>query len=104
MIEKKINLSDAYSLKTPEDSIDLYKKWAQTYDEDFAVSSNYRSPKEISNFFNKYSKNTDTPILDVGAGTGLVGEILNSRREIVKNWYDNDRVQTSFKTVSKEVK
>ena len=81
MVEKKIKLNDAYSLKTPEDSIDLYKKWAQTYDEDFAVSSNYRSPKEISNFFNKYSKNTDTPILDVGAGTGLVGEILNSRRE-----------------------
>ena len=31
-------------------------------------------------------------------------DLLNSRREIVKNWYDNDRVQTSFKTVSKEVK
>jgi len=31
-------------------------------------------------------------------------ELLNRRREIVKNWHDNDRVQTSFKTVSKEVK
>ena len=31
-------------------------------------------------------------------------ELLNRRREIVKNWYDNDRVQTSFKTVKKEVK
>ena len=31
-------------------------------------------------------------------------DLLNSRREIVKNWHDNDRVQTSFKTVSKEVK
>ena len=81
MIEKKIKLDDAYSLKTPEDSIKLYKKWAQTYDEDFALSSNYQSPKQISVFFNKYSKNTDTPILDVGAGTGLVGEILNNKRE-----------------------
>ena len=81
MAEKKINLNDAYSLKTPEDSIELYKKWAQTYDEDFAVSSNYQSPKEISFFFNKHSKNTDTPILDVGAGTGLVGEILNNKGE-----------------------
>ena len=79
MVEKKINLNDAYSLKTPEDSIELYKKWAQTYDKDFAVSSNYQSPKEISIFFNKHSKNTDTPILDVGAGTGLVGELLNSK-------------------------
>ena len=31
-------------------------------------------------------------------------ELLNRRREIVKNWHDNDRVQTSFKSVKKEVK
>ena len=31
-------------------------------------------------------------------------DLLNSRREFVKNWHDNDRVATSFKTVSKEVK
>ena len=76
MVEKKIKLNDAYSLKTPEDSIKLYKKWAQTYDKDFALNNNYLSPKKISDYFNKYSKNTDTPILDVGAGTGLVGELL----------------------------
>ena len=85
MIEKKIKLHDAYSLKTPTDSIKLYKKWAQTYDKDFALNSNYLSPKKISNFFNKYSKKNDTPILDVGAGTGLVGEVLNakSKKEII---------------------
>ena len=76
MVEKKIKLDDAYSLKTPEDSKKLYKKWAQTYDQDFALNSNYLSPKKISMFFNKHAKNTDTPILDVGAGTGLVGEFL----------------------------
>ena len=76
MTEKKIGYDDAYSLKKPEDSINLYKKWAQTYDEDFAFNSNYLSPKIICSYFNKYSKSTDTPILDVGAGTGLVGECL----------------------------
>ena len=76
MAEKKIGYEDAYSLKTPEDSIKLYKKWAKTYDQDFALNSNYLSPKKISIFFNKHAKNTDTPILDVGAGTGLVGEFL----------------------------
>ena len=76
MTEKKIGYDDAYSLKTPEDSINLYKKWAQTYDEDFALYSNYLSPMQISSFFNKHARNTDTPILDVGAGTGLVGECL----------------------------
>ena len=85
MIEKKIKLDDAYSLKTPEDSIKLYKKWAQTYDEDFALSSGYISPQKISNFFIKHSKDADTPILDVGAGTGLVGEIISfkSKKEII---------------------
>ena len=76
MIKKTIGYDDAYSLKTPEDSIKLYKKWAKTYDQDFALNSNYLSPNKICNYFNKHSKNTDTPILDVGAGTGLVGDCL----------------------------
>ena len=76
MSEKKIGYDDAYSLKTPGDSKKLYKKWAKTYDQDFALNSKYLSPKKISIFFNKHAKNTDTPILDVGAGTGLVGEFL----------------------------
>ena len=76
MQEKKIGYGEAYSLKTPEDSIKLYKKWAKTYDEDFALNSNYLSPIKIISFFNRYASNTDSPILDVGAGTGLVGELL----------------------------
>jgi len=85
MVEKKIKLNDAYSLKTPEDSIKLYKKWAKTYDEEFALSSDYLSPQKISDFFIKHSKDTDTPILDVGAGTGLVGEFLSikGKKEII---------------------
>ena len=31
-------------------------------------------------------------------------ELLNRRREIVKNWHDNDQVATSSKPVKKEVK
>ncbi len=76
MTEKK-GLKDAYSLKTPEDSINLYKTWASTYDDDFAKQNDYRSPIEIAKFFAQYSNDEDTPILDVGAGTGLIGECLN---------------------------
>jgi len=76
MSKKKIGYDEAYSLKTPRDSIKLYNKWARTYDQDFALSSNYLSPKKITSFFNKHAKKTDAPILDVGAGTGLVGECL----------------------------
>ena len=82
MSEKK-GLKDAYSLKTPEDSINLYRSWASTYDSDFAKQNDYRSPLEIAKYFDKYSNKKDTPILDVGAGTGLIGEFLNaSSREI----------------------
>tara|TARA_Y100000590_G_scaffold282180_1_gene317411 strand:- start:442 stop:1080 length:639 start_codon:yes stop_codon:yes gene_type:complete len=81
MPEKKIGYDDAYSLKTPEDSKKLYKKWAKTYDKDFALNSNYLSPKKISSFFNKHSRKTDSPILDVGAGTGLVGELLYKKNK-----------------------
>ena len=82
---KKIKLDDAYSLKTPEDSIELYKKWAETYDKDFALNSDYLSPQKISNFFLKHSKVSDTPILDLGAGTGLVGNFLSikGKKEII---------------------
>ena len=76
MSENKLGYDEAYSLKTPEDSVKLYKKWAQTYDKDFALSSSYLSPKKISSFFNKHARKADAPILDVGAGTGLVGECL----------------------------
>ena len=31
-------------------------------------------------------------------------DLLNRRREIVKNWHDNDRVATSSKPVKQEVK
>ena len=76
MTEKK-GLKDAYSLKTPEDSINLYKTWASTYDDDFAKQNDYRSPIEIAKYYAQYSNDEDTPILDVGAGTGLIGECLN---------------------------
>ena len=46
MPENKIGYDEAYSLKTPEDSIKLYKKWAINYDKDFALKSNYLSPKK----------------------------------------------------------
>ena len=79
MKEKKINLDDAYSLKTAEDSKKLYKKWAQTYDEDFALNSNYLSPKKITSFFNKYSKITGIVMTkyDGSASGGTLISIAN---------------------------
>ena len=71
--------NNAYSLQTPEDSVKLYRVWASTYDKDFAEKNDYRSPIEIANYYEKYCEIDDTPILDVGSGTGLVGENLRNK-------------------------
>ena len=75
MGDKTPGLNTAYSLKTPQDSIDLYGDWATTYDEDFAVANDYRYPAMIAALFADRFDGP-MPVLDVGAGTGLVGEGL----------------------------
>jgi len=76
MAAKKPDLAAAYALQTPQDSVDLYRKWATTYDEDFAKANDYRNPQLIAELFATGSDD-DTPVLDVGAGTGLVGGALS---------------------------
>ena len=89
-MSSKKGLNDAYSVKTPEDNIKLYKVWASSYDDDFAKKNDYRSPVLISNYYNKYSNKNDVPVLDVGAGTGLIAEVMNK-----KNTIDIDAIDIS---------
>ena len=89
-MNSKKGLNDAYSVKTPEDNIKLYKVWASSYDDDFAKKNDYRSPVLISNYYDKYSNKNDVPVLDVGAGTGLIAEVMNK-----KNTTDIDAIDIS---------
>ena len=89
-MSSKKGLNDAYSVKTPEDNIKLYKVWASSYDDDFAKKNDYRSPVLISNYYDKYSNENDVPVLDVGAGTGLIAEVMNK-----KNTIDIDAIDIS---------
>jgi len=73
MDDDKPDLGAAYALKTPEDSRHLYRGWAETYDADFAASMDYTYPATLAGVFAKHARPTDAPVLDVGAGTGLVG-------------------------------
>ena len=36
----------------------------------------------ISNYYDKYSIKNDEPVLDVGAGTGLIAEVMNKKKTI----------------------
>jgi len=96
---KKRGLKEAYSIKTTKDSINLYKIWASTYDDDFATKNDYRSPLEIANYYEKYSNVEDSPILDVGAGTGLIGECLNKNKG--KNQIDGLDISSEMLNLAK---
>lgn len=74
------HLERAYSLRTPEDSVALYRDWAGTYDETFAREHGYVAPREVAlAFLGEAGRQKDSqagPVLDIGAGTGLVGAEL----------------------------
>lgn len=71
----KPHLEAAYDLKTAEDSLKLYEAWAETYDQTFAEALDYQMPRHVARAF--LEAGGKGPALDVGAGTGLVGEVLN---------------------------
>jgi predicted TPR repeat methyltransferase len=67
-------LGDAYALDGPHAVRRLYAGWAQTYDADFAAGMDYRLPAEVARAF--LAAGGTGPVLDVGAGTGLLGAAL----------------------------
>lgn len=71
----KPDLDGAYALQTPEDSVKLYGDWAETYDASFATASGYQLPEAVAEAFARGGG--QGPVLDVGAGTGLVGMALH---------------------------
>ncbi|WP_209425704.1 class I SAM-dependent methyltransferase [Pararhodobacter sp. SW119] len=70
----KPDLSHAYALQTPEDCLKLYADWADSYDADFARNRGYVLPAQVAAAF--MAAGGGAPVLDVGAGTGLLGVAL----------------------------
>ena len=68
------DLENAYALNSPDDAKRLYAAWAETYDADFGEAQGYLMPREVVRVFTQAGG--QGPVLDVGAGTGLVGEGL----------------------------
>ena len=69
------DLKAAYALETPADNQRLYAQWAQDYDQSFAAEMDYRMPQHVADAFAEVAAGR-TPVLDVGAGTGLLGQAL----------------------------
>ncbi len=68
-------LRDVYDAKSPDEIARLYDGWAKTYDDEMAKAG-YRHPSICLALFARYVAPKSAPILDAGAGTGLVGEWL----------------------------
>ncbi len=86
MIEKSAGqslLENAYKLSTPEDNVDYYDAFASTYDTDFADALGWHYPAAIAAVYRDAASKSDTPIADIGCGTGLVASALNLPREQV---------------------
>ena len=68
------DLSDAYALKSPEEVRALYRAWSASYDAGFGEAQGYQLPRKVAAAF--VGAGGQGPVLDVGAGTGLVGGCL----------------------------
>ncbi len=75
MTQAGYDLEEAYEINGPEDARRMYGDWAATYDESFGAAWGYIAPREIAAIL-KAELAGDEPIVDAGAGTGLVGEYL----------------------------
>ncbi len=73
--ELKVIYQRAISAKNQEESKNIYKEWANYYDEDL-LNVKYSFPKLGSSFLEPYIKDKNSKILDIAAGTGMVGEEL----------------------------
>lgn len=69
------DLDHAYTIEGAADAKVLYDDWATTYDSSFSEGHGYIAPREIAKIFISLSDGNE-PILDIGAGTGLVAESL----------------------------
>lgn len=69
------DLDNAYEIDGPDEARALYGKWAETYDDSFGAGWGYIAPREIATIYRRVMEG-DEPLLDIGAGTGLVAEHL----------------------------
>jgi SAM-dependent methyltransferase len=74
-MERRDKVQWIYSSRDNEELAERYDQWAKDYDADLNEEFGWLGPQRAVDFLIKYiSKNA--AVLDAGAGTGLVGELL----------------------------
>lgn len=69
-------LENAYTPRSEEETQEMYDAWAATYDVEVADENDYQQPVRCTAALRELLRPGDTPILDVGCGTGLAGIAL----------------------------
>lgn len=69
-------LEGAYELSTPDDSVAYYKRFARHYDQVFARDMGFDLPRAVARTYERLAGVDDTPIADLGCGTGIIAECL----------------------------
>jgi len=73
--DKTERLGQVYSAQKPEELARVYDAWAENYDSDMSTVG-YRHPAIGLAMLARHVEKGAAPLLDAGAGTGLVGEWL----------------------------
>lgn len=72
------SLEAAYAVETPDDNRRLYAEWASTYESSFVEAKAYEYHLHVADALVAHDRPAG-PVLDVGCGTGVVGEALRER-------------------------
>jgi predicted TPR repeat methyltransferase len=68
-----------YAAQNNQELAERYDAWAKEYDAD-VQSLGYKIPGIITGLMGRYVQPSNTPVLDAGAGTGIMGELLTNLR------------------------
>ncbi len=82
-------LECAYDLQTSDEALSLYRDWATSYDTDLVDPLGYVGPRRVADIAAARCRDLNAHILDVGCGTGLVGEREVDLRAIVEGTRGN---------------
>jgi predicted TPR repeat methyltransferase len=71
------HLQSAFGAKSSQENAEVYDSWAEDY-ERRVLSWGYATPAVVSWFFGRYVQPSDgAAVLDAGAGTGIMGDVLS---------------------------
>jgi len=70
-------LTRNYGEKSSDDFRQVYREWADTYDHDLVHEFGYQAPQAAVACLRTHLTSLDSTILDMGCGTGLVGQLLH---------------------------